>query len=79
LLFRTKVDAINVFDSYAAMFALCDAVLAAIVHHAPSGHEARGDPQRVSCPFQLPATACIAAIASSPNTAASRTADRWSR
>jgi len=43
LLFRTKVDAISVFDSYAAMFALCDAILAAIVHHAPKAVRARAD------------------------------------
>lgn len=34
-LFRTKVDAISVFDSYAAMFALCDALLAAVALHVP--------------------------------------------
>jgi len=43
LLFRTKVDAISVFDSYAAMFALCDAVLAAIINHAPKVVRARAD------------------------------------
>jgi DNA-binding MurR/RpiR family transcriptional regulator len=43
LLFRTKVDAISVFDSYAAMFALCDAILAAIIHHAPKVVRARAD------------------------------------
>lgn len=42
-LFRTKVDAISVFDSYAAMFALCDAVLAAIVHHSPKAVRTRAD------------------------------------
>jgi DNA-binding MurR/RpiR family transcriptional regulator len=42
-LFRTKVDAISVFDSYAAMFALCDAILAAIVHHSPKAVRARAD------------------------------------
>ena len=43
LLFRTKVDAISVFDSYAAMFALCDAILAAIINHAPKVVRARAD------------------------------------
>jgi DNA-binding MurR/RpiR family transcriptional regulator len=43
VLFRTKVDAISVFDSYAAMFALCDAILAAIVQHAPKAVRARAD------------------------------------
>jgi DNA-binding MurR/RpiR family transcriptional regulator len=43
LLFRTKVDAISIFDSYAAMFALCDAILAAIIHHAPKVVRARAD------------------------------------
>jgi DNA-binding MurR/RpiR family transcriptional regulator len=43
MLFRTKVDAISVFDSYAAMFALCDAILAAMVHHAPKAVRARAD------------------------------------
>jgi DNA-binding MurR/RpiR family transcriptional regulator len=42
-LFRTKVDAISVFDSYAAMFALCDAILAAIVQHAPKVVRARAE------------------------------------
>jgi DNA-binding MurR/RpiR family transcriptional regulator len=40
-LFRTKVDAISLFDSYAAMFALCDALLAAVVQHAPKAVRAR--------------------------------------
>jgi len=43
VLFRTKVDAISVFDSYAAMFALCDAILAAIINHAPKVVRARAD------------------------------------
>jgi DNA-binding MurR/RpiR family transcriptional regulator len=43
ILFRTKVDAISVFDSYAAMFALCDAILAAIINHAPKVVRARAD------------------------------------
>ena len=30
-----KVDAVSIFDSYAAMFALCDALLAAVVQHTP--------------------------------------------
>lgn len=42
-LFRTKVDAISVFDSYAAMFALCDALLAAIVQHMPNSVRTRAD------------------------------------
>ena len=42
-LFRTKVDAISVFDSYASMFALCDAILAAIVHHSPKAVRTRAD------------------------------------
>jgi DNA-binding MurR/RpiR family transcriptional regulator len=42
-LFRTKVDAISVFDSYAAMFALCDALLAAIVLHLPNAVRARAE------------------------------------
>jgi DNA-binding MurR/RpiR family transcriptional regulator len=42
-LFRTKVDAISVFDSYAAMFALCDAILAALVYHIPKAVRARAD------------------------------------
>jgi DNA-binding MurR/RpiR family transcriptional regulator len=42
-LFRTKVDAISVFDSYAAMFALCDAVLTAIVQHLPNAVRARAE------------------------------------
>jgi DNA-binding MurR/RpiR family transcriptional regulator len=42
-LFRTKVDAISVFDSYAAMFALCDALLAAIVQHLPNAVRARAE------------------------------------
>ncbi len=42
-LFRTKVDAISVFDSYAAMFALCDAILAALVYHMPKAVRARAD------------------------------------
>jgi DNA-binding MurR/RpiR family transcriptional regulator len=42
-LFRTKVDAISVFDSYAAMFALCDAVLAAIVQHVPNTVRTRAE------------------------------------
>lgn len=42
-LFRTKVDAISVFDSYAAMFILCDAILTAIVQHAPKIVRARAD------------------------------------
>jgi hypothetical protein len=32
-----------VFDSYAAMFALCDAVLAAIVQHVPNTVRARAE------------------------------------
>jgi DNA-binding MurR/RpiR family transcriptional regulator len=40
-LFRTKVDAISLFDSYAAMFALCDALLAAVVQAAPKAVRAR--------------------------------------
>lgn len=43
MLFRTRVDAISVFDSYAAMFALCDAILAAVVHHTPKAVRARAD------------------------------------
>jgi DNA-binding MurR/RpiR family transcriptional regulator len=35
IVFRTKVDAVSIFDSYAAMFALCDALLAAVVQHTP--------------------------------------------
>jgi DNA-binding MurR/RpiR family transcriptional regulator len=42
-LFRTKVDAISVFDSYAAMFALCDALLTAIVQHLPDAVRARAE------------------------------------
>lgn len=42
-LFRTKIDAISIFDSYAAMFALCDAILAAIVHHSPKAVRTRAD------------------------------------
>lgn len=42
-LFRTKVDAISVFDSYAGMFALCDSILAAIVHHSPKAVRTRAD------------------------------------
>jgi DNA-binding MurR/RpiR family transcriptional regulator len=42
-LFRTKVDAISVFDSYAAMFALCDALLAAVVLHGPRAVRARAE------------------------------------
>ena len=42
-LFRTKVDAISLFDSYAAMFALCDALLAALVQHAPKAVRARAE------------------------------------
>jgi len=42
-LFLTKLDAISVFDSYAAMFALCDAILAAIVQYAPKAVRARAD------------------------------------
>jgi DNA-binding MurR/RpiR family transcriptional regulator len=42
-LFRTKVDAISVFDSYAAMFALCDAILAALVYHTPKAVRTRAD------------------------------------
>jgi DNA-binding MurR/RpiR family transcriptional regulator len=41
--FRTKVDAISVFDSYAAMFALCDALLAALVLHVPRAVRARAE------------------------------------
>lgn len=42
-LFLTKVDAISVFDSYAAMFALCDATLAALVQRSPKLVRARAD------------------------------------
>jgi DNA-binding MurR/RpiR family transcriptional regulator len=40
-LFRTKVDSISLFDSYAAMFALCDALLAAVILHIPKAARAR--------------------------------------
>lgn len=42
-LFRTKVDAVSVFDSYAAMFAICDALLAFIVHHVPTAVRTRAE------------------------------------
>lgn len=42
-LFRTKVDAVSVFDSYAAMFALCDATLASIVHRMPKEVRSRAE------------------------------------
>jgi DNA-binding MurR/RpiR family transcriptional regulator len=42
-LLRTKVDAISVFDSYAAMFALCDSLLAAFVLHVPRAVRARAE------------------------------------
>lgn len=42
-LFRTRVDAVSVFDSYAAMFALCDAVLAFLVQHSPKAVRARAE------------------------------------
>lgn len=42
-LFRTKVDAVSVFDSYAAMFALCDAILAFIVHRMPKAVRSRAE------------------------------------
>jgi DNA-binding MurR/RpiR family transcriptional regulator len=42
-LFRTRVDAVSVFDSYAGMFALCDALLAALVEHIPKAVRDRAE------------------------------------
>ncbi|MCL2780232.1 MAG: MurR/RpiR family transcriptional regulator [Actinomycetia bacterium] len=42
-LFRTKVDAVSILDSYAAMFALCDALLAALVQRNLASMRARTD------------------------------------
>lgn len=42
-LFRTRVDAVSIFDSYAAMFALCDAVLAFVVQHSPKSVRTRAE------------------------------------
>jgi DNA-binding MurR/RpiR family transcriptional regulator len=42
-LFRTKVDAISVFDSYAAMFALCDSLLAGVALHIPRAVRERAE------------------------------------
>lgn len=43
LVFRTRVDSISVFDSYAAMFALCDAVLAHLIQRMPKAVRARAE------------------------------------
>ena len=42
-LFRTRVDAVSIFDSYAGMFALCDALLAVVVQHIPKTVRARAE------------------------------------
>jgi len=41
--FRTCVEAVSVFDSYAAMFVLCDALLAYLVQCMPKAVRARAD------------------------------------
>ena len=41
--FRTRVEAVSVFDSYAAMFVLCDTLLAYLVQRMPTAVRARAE------------------------------------
>jgi DNA-binding MurR/RpiR family transcriptional regulator len=43
LVFRTRVEAVSVFDSYAAMFVLCDTLLAYLVQRMPRAVRARAE------------------------------------